>query len=255
MTTAAFAPDHPGADIRPSPNFGDRRDGRPVDLLLLHYTGMETGQGAEDWLCDPRSEVSCHYIVHEDGRVVQMVPEEKRAWHAGRSFWKGETDINSCSVGIEIVNGGHEFGLPGYPDRQIDAVIAVSRGIVVRHGIAPERVLAHSDVAPGRKRDPGELFPWRRLAQQGIGHWVEPSPSVGGRFFAQGDSGQPVEALQSMLALYGYRAAITGVFDENTAADVAAFQRHFRPGRVDGVADISTIDTLHRLLAALPAYA
>jgi N-acetylmuramoyl-L-alanine amidase len=255
MTTASFAPDHAGADIRPSPNFAERRDGKPADILLLHYTGMETGQGAEDWLCDPQSEVSCHYIVHEDGRIVQMVPEEKRAWHAGRSFWKGETDINSRSIGIEIVNGGHEFGLPVYPGRQVEAVIELARGIVARHAIAPERVLAHSDVAPGRKRDPGELFPWSRLAQQGIGHWVEPSPLGGGRFFARGDSGQPVEALQSMLALYGYRSVITGVFDENTAADVAAFQRHFRPARVDGVADISTIDTLHRLLSALPSYA
>jgi len=255
MTTASFAPDHAGADIRPSPNIGERRDGKPADILLLHYTGMETGQGAEDWLCDPQSEVSCHYIVHEDGRIVQMVPEEKRAWHAGRSFWKGETDINSRSIGIEIVNGGHEFGLPAYPGRQVEAVIELARGIVARHAIAPERVLAHSDVAPGRKRDPGELFPWSRLAQQGIGHWVEPSPLGGGRFFARGDSGQPVEALQSMLALYGYRSVITGVFDENTAADVAAFQRHFRPARVDGVADISTIDTLHRLLSALPSYA
>lgn len=255
MTVERFAPDHPGADIRPSPNFGERRDGKPADILLLHYTGMETGQGAEDWLCAPQSEVSCHYIVHEDGRVVQMVPEEKRAWHAGRSFWKGETDINSRSIGIEIVNGGHEFGLPGYPDRQIGAVIELSRGIVERHAIAPERVLAHSDVAPGRKRDPGELFPWAQLAGEGIGHWIEPSPLRGGRFFSRGDAGQPVEALQSMLALYGYRTAITGVFDENTVADVAAFQRHFRPERVDGVADASTIETLHRLLSALPSWA
>lgn len=249
MTAAIFAPDHPGAAIRPSPNFGERRDGKAPDILLLHYTGMATGQGAEDWLCEPQSEVSCHYIVHEDGRIVQMVPEEMRAWHAGKGFWKGETDINSRSVGIEIVNGGYEFGLPDYPDRQIDAVIGLSRGIVERHAIAPERVLAHSDVAPGRKRDPGELFPWARLAGEGIGHWVEPSPLGGGRFFTRGDGGQPVEALQSMLALYGYRTAITGVFDDNTAADVAAFQRHFRPARVDGVADASTIETLHRLLS------
>lgn len=252
METAAFAPDHPGAELRPSPSFGERRDGKSADILLLHYTGMETGRCAEDRLCDPQSEVSCHYLVHEDGRIVQMVAEQRRAWHAGRSFWKGETDINSRSVGIEIVNGGHDFGLPPFPDRQIDAVIELARDIVTRHAIVPERVLAHSDVAPGRKLDPGELFPWARLAEEGIGHWVDPSPLGGGRFFARGDSGQPVEALQSMLALYGYRAAITGDFDDDTAADVAAFQRHFRPQRVDGVADISTIETLHRLLAALP---
>ncbi|GAB4350064.1 MAG: N-acetylmuramoyl-L-alanine amidase [Oricola sp.] len=255
MRTADFPPDHPGADIRPSPNFGDRRGGRAADLLLLHYTGMETGSGAEDWLCDPQSGVSCHYLVHEDGRIVQMVPEKMRAWHAGESFWNGETDINSCSIGIEIVNGGHEFGLPEFPDRQVAAVIGLARDIVARHGIAPERVLAHSDVAPGRKRDPGELFPWRRLAEEGVGHWVEPSPLGGGRFLARGDGGQPVEALQSMLALYGYRTSVSGVFDDNTAADIAAFQRHFRPARVDGVADASTIETLHRLLAALPRFA
>jgi N-acetylmuramoyl-L-alanine amidase len=256
MTTASFAPDHAGADIRPSPNFGERRDGKPADILLLHYTGMETGQGAEDWLCDPQSEVSCHYIVHEDGRIVQMVPEEN----------------SRLACRAELLEGRdrHQFPLDRHRDRQwrsrvrpaglsrmrqIEAVIELARGILARHAIAPERVLAHSDVAPGRKRDPGELFPWSRLAQQGIGHWVEPSPLGGGRFFARGDSGQPVEALQSMLALYGYRSVITGVFDENTAADVAAFQRHFRPARVDGVADISTIDTLHRLLSALPSYA
>lgn len=254
MNDASFAPDFADATVRPSPNKGERKSGAPVDILLLHYTGMETGQGAEDWLCDPQSEVSCHYIVHEDGRAVQMVPEALRAWHAGRSHWKGETDINSRSVGIEIVNGGHEFGLPAFPDQQIEAVIALSRNIVARRAISPERVLAHSDVAPGRKRDPGELFPWNRLAAAGVGHWVDPAPLGGGRFFSVGDNGQPVEALQSMLAMYGYNAAITGVFDENTAAVVAAFQRHFRPARVDGVADASTIETLHRLLTALPAW-
>ncbi|MAZ16211.1 MAG: N-acetylmuramoyl-L-alanine amidase [Ahrensia sp.] len=253
MNDAPFAPDFADAIVRSSPNSGERKGESPVDILLLHYTGMETGQGAEDWLCDPQSEVSCHYIVHEDGRVVQMVPEALRAWHAGRSHWKGETDINSRSVGIEIVNGGHEFGLPAFPAPQIDAVIALSRDILARNAIPPERVLAHSDVAPGRKRDPGELFPWDRLAAAGVGHWVEPAQIGGGRFFSKGDTGQPIEALQSMLAMYGYKAAITGAFDENTAAVVAAFQRHFRPARVDGVADASTIETLHRLLTALPA--
>ncbi|WP_370318864.1 N-acetylmuramoyl-L-alanine amidase [Oricola sp.] len=253
MNDAPFAPDFADAIIRPSPNIGERKGEAPVDILLLHYTGMETGQGAEDWLCDPQSEVSCHYIVHEDGRVVQMVPEALRAWHAGRSHWKGETDINSRSVGIEIVNGGHEFGLPAFPAPQIDAVITLSRDILARNAIPPERVLAHSDVAPRRKRDPGELFPWDRLAAADVGHWVEPAQIGGGRFFSKGESGQPIEALQSMLAMYGYKAAITGVFDENTAAVVAAFQRHFRPARVDGVADASTIETLHRLLTALPA--
>jgi len=253
MNDAPFAPDFTSASVRFSPNTGERVGGGPVDILLLHYTEMESGKIAENWLCDPQSEVSCHYIVHEDGCVVQMVPEALRAWHAGRSCWKGETDINSRSIGIEIVNGGHEYGLPAFPDMQIEAVIALSRDILARNAIPPERVLAHSDVAPGRKRDPGELFPWGRLAAAGVGHWVEPSALGGGRFFSTGDTGQPVEALQSMLAMYGYNADITGAFDEKTAAVVAAFQRHFRPARVDGVADASTIETLHRLLSALPA--
>lgn len=255
MKEAVFLPDFRAATARPSPNFGERRGDAPVDILLLHYTGMETAKSAEDWLCSERSGVSCHYFVDEDGRVVQMVPEAMRAWHAGESFWQGETDINSRSVGVEIANGGHDFGSPEFPAAQIEAVIALSADIIGRHGIAPERVLAHSDVAPSRKSDPGEKFPWAELARRGIGHWVEPVAPGGGRFFCAGDSGQPVEALQSMLALYGYRTRITGSFDEETAADVRAFQRHFRPARVDGVADASTIETLHRLLRALPKYA
>lgn len=217
---------------------------------MLHYTGMESGQAAQDWLCNIKSGVSCHYIVHEDGRIVQMVPEAMRAWHAGTGSWEGETDINSRSIGIEIVNPGHEFGYPDFPDAQITAVIDLSRGIVDRWNIPGHRVLAHSDTAPGRKADPGEKFPWDRLYSHGIGHWVEPAPVGGGRFFTVGDSGEPVEALQSMFALYGYGIEITGQFDDRTRTVVEAFHRHFRQAKVDGVADVSTIDTLHRLLAA-----
>ncbi len=250
---SGFAPDHCGAEVRPSPNFGDRRDGKHVSILLLHYTGMPDGPGAEAWLCDPASEVSCHYIVHEDGRIVQMVRESDRAWHAGASQWAGETDINSCSVGIEIVNPGHPGGLPGFPPAQIAAVTELSRGIVDRYGIAPERVLAHSDVAPGRKLDPGENFPWRVLAEAGIGRFVEPVAIAEGPILSEGDSGPPVEALQSMLALYGYGVEISGRFDARMRAVVEAFQRHFRPARVDGMADRSTVETLHALLSGLLA--
>ncbi len=247
----SFSPDVPGCEVAASPNSGERRDNKKPDMLLLHYTGMETGQSAQDWLCSPESEVSCHYIVHEDGRTVQMVPEGLRAWHAGAGFWAGETDINSHSIGIEIVNPGHAFGYPDFPDRQIEEVITLSRSIIERNAIAPERVLAHSDTSPGRKCDPGEKFPWRRLYEAGIGHFVDPATIRSGRFFSLGDTGQPVEALQSMYALYGYGVDITGTFDERTKAVVEAFQRHFRPQRVDGVADVSTIDTLHRLIAGL----
>jgi len=249
---SAFLPDFPHADVIPSPNHGERRDGMSADMIILHYTGMETTQAALDWLAAPESQVSAHYFVFEDGRIVQMVPEARRAWHAGKSVWKGADDINSRSIGIEIANPGHPGGLPDFPDEQIEAVIALCQDIIRRHGIAPERVLGHSDVAPIRKVDPGEKFPWERLAAAGVGHFVEPAPITGGRFFQRGDSGPPVEALQAMLALYGYDTPVNGIYCERTEGDVAAFQRHFRRERVDGVADFSTIDTLHRLLKALP---
>jgi N-acetylmuramoyl-L-alanine amidase len=248
---SGFHPDHDRAEIRVSPNFGPRREVLRPDMILLHYTGMESAEAAEAWLCDPASEVSAHYLVHEDGRIVQMVREADRAWHAGRGSWRGRTDVNSLSVGIEIANPGHAFGYPDFPDGQVESVIALCRGIASRHAIPPERVLAHSDTAPGRKVDPGEKFPWARLAAAGVGHWTEPATIGGGRFLAEGDRGAPVEALQSMLAIYGYGVDISGRFDTTTRIVVEAFQRHFRPARVDGVADRSTIETLHCLLSGL----
>jgi N-acetylmuramoyl-L-alanine amidase len=196
--------------------------------------------------------VSSHYFVFEDGRVLSLVPEERRAWHAGAGSWAGESDVNSRSIGVEIANAGHPGGLPEYPEPQIKALVALCRDILGRHPIPPHRVLAHSDVAPGRKLDPGERFPWRRLADEGVGHWVEPVEIGGGRFLARGEAGQPVEALQAMLALYGYGIEIDGMFGPRTEAVVAAFQRHFRPNQVDGVADSSTLKTLRDLLTALP---
>ncbi|WP_159948376.1 N-acetylmuramoyl-L-alanine amidase [Rhizobium sp. 18065] len=251
----SFAAECRLAEVVPSPNFGERIGVTRPDILLLHYTGMPTGEGAQAWLCNPESQVSSHYIVHEDGRVVQMVPEDRRAWHAGQSSWAGETDINSRSIGIEIANAGHPAGLPDYPDRQIESLIELCRECVERHQIAPERVLAHSDVAPVRKVDPGENFPWSKLHHAGVGHWVEPAPLGGGRFFQRGDQGQPVEALQSMLSFYGYAIEINGDYCAKTEGVVAAFQRHFRPVKVDGIADSSTIETLHRLLTSLPRFA
>ncbi|MGA2794637.1 MAG: N-acetylmuramoyl-L-alanine amidase [Roseiarcus sp.] len=237
-----------------SPNHGERRAFARPDAVILHYTGMPTGAQALAWLCDPASEVSSHYFVWEDGRVVQLVAEDRRAWHAGRGAWKGESDLNSASIGVEIVNPGHS--LPGedpppFPDAQIDGLIALLSDIGARFSIAPERVLAHSDIAPGRKRDPGERFPWDALWRVGIGHWAAPSAVAAGRTFARGEEGPPIRALQAMLALYGYGLAITGVYDAQTRDVVAAFQRHFRPARVDGQADVSTIETLRALLAGL----
>ncbi len=249
-----FACDYPAARVVPSPNHGERAGGLKPDMIILHYTGMATAAAALDWLCRDESQVSSHYFVHEDGRVDQLVAEDRRAWHAGKSNWKGESDINSRSIGIEIANAGHPGGLPDFPSIQIDAVVELCRNCGERWSIAPERVLAHSDIAPIRKVDPGEKFPWERLHSGGVGHWVPPAPIGGGRFFQRGDQGQPVEAVQTMLSLYGYGIEVTGVFCEKTEGAVAAFQRHFRPSQVDGIADVSTLDTLHRLLSGLPHF-
>lgn len=253
MSDTLFAPDSRFVDeVRVAPNVNER-EGGPADILLLHYTGMPEGEKALKWLCMEVSKVSCHYFVFEDGRIVQSVPESKRAWHAGVSSWKGEEDNNSRSIGIEISNPGHEHGYVPFAEAQIEAVIKLSKDICRRNNILPERVLAHSDIAPSRKEDPGELFPWDRLHEAGIGHWVPEEPLGDGRFFQLGEQGEPVAALQSMLALYGYGLEVNGNFDEKTRDVVAAFQRHFRQSKVDGVADASTIATLHRLIKKLPA--
>jgi N-acetylmuramoyl-L-alanine amidase len=233
-----------------SPNVEARRDNAKPTMLILHYTGMDDAQRACDWLCNPKSKVSCHYLVNESGAITQMVDEGLRAWHAGISTWHDERDINSCSVGIEIQNPGHSAAYPDFPKAQMLAVIALSQDIVERYGIGARQVLAHSDIAPTRKIDPGEKFDWAWLYREGIGHWVKPEALGGGPFLQSGDKGQSVEALQGMLKLYGYGVDITGVFDALTFATVRAFQLHFRPEKVDGIADTSTVATLHRLLAS-----
>lgn len=238
-------------EVRPAANASERRGGAPVDMLVLHYTGMKDENDALDWLVSANSKVSCHYFIFEEGRIVQTVPETLRAWHAGAAGWRGHSDINSRSIGIEIANPGHEHGYRPFPDIQMEAVIELCRDIVGRRGIEPRNLVAHSDIAPMRKQDPGELFPWKRLSEAGLGHFVEAEPVSGGRFFQLGDSGDPVAALQKMLALHGYEIGITGEFNEITQACVSAFQRHFRPERIDGVADTSTIATLHKSLQAL----
>lgn len=245
---AAPVPDSPVAsEFIASPNHGERRGYAQPDCVILHYTGMPTGAGALAQLCNPAAEVSSHYFVWEDGRVVQLVAEDRRAWHAGQSFWKGESDLNSASIGIEIVNCGHE-SLPPYPKPQVDAVTALVRDIGVRRAIAPRRILAHSDIAPGRKRDPGEHFPWETLWRAGVGHWTLAPPPNAEPIFKRGQEGAPIRSLQAMLALYGYGVELTGVYDHQTRVVVAAFQRHFRPARVDGETDASTVETLRMLL-------
>jgi len=243
------------ADVVPSPNY-DERHGGPPDMILLHYTGMQTGEAALERLTAPDSKVSAHYLVFEDGRIVQCVPEERRAWHAGVASWGGERDINSRAIGIEVVNPGHEFGYRNFPLRQTAAVISLCKAILMRRGpLQPARVLAHSDVAPGRKQDPGERFPWQLLHESGIGHWVRPAPlTAEGPTLRIGDEGEAVTQLQRQLAFYGYGIEANGHYDERTREVVTAFQRHFRPARVDGIADASTSRTLHALIKALPEH-
>lgn len=307
----AAVPCSPVADrVHPSPNHGERR-GCPKtgntapDSIILHYTGMPSASEALLWLANPISEVSCHYFVFEDGRVWQMVPENRRAWHAGKGSWHGETDMNSRSIGIEIANTGHDLSKmaiasevgtssreamtlnektpyplpppgPDFPDAQIEAVIALVADIKARWKIPDARILAHSDISPGRKIDPGERFPWERLAAVGVGLWPspalwpdltppsspdhrgEPGDDKGGGspadrpgpVYKYGDEGLPVAALQSMFAAFGYGIEITGVYDQQTFDIVTAFQRHWRQGCVDGVADGETVACLRALYSA-----
>ena len=239
-----------GADMihdRPSPNFDRRPEGRAVEMLILHYTGMTSAAAALDRLCDPEAKVSAHYAIEEDGTVWRLVPEEARAWHAGISFWRGERDINGLSIGIELVNPGHEFGYRPFPEPQMAALEDLARAILARHPIPADKVLGHSDVAPARKLDPGELFDWRRLARAGIGLWPDDAPQA----TSVAATGVDIAGVQIALARFGYEVAATGVLDAATRCAVSAFQRHFRPGRVDGSPDVETCHRLAALLAGL----
>jgi N-acetylmuramoyl-L-alanine amidase len=209
----------------PAVNFGERKS--QTDMLVLHYTGMKSGPAAVKWLCTQRSGVSCHYLVDVDGAITQMVCESKRAWHAGKSFWRGNDDINSCSVGIEIQNEGHPAGNPPFPDRQISAVIALSKDIIARNDIPANRVLGHSDVAPGRKVDPGEHFPWAVLARHGVGFWP------------QTDLLKPQTDLSEVIGHLG-NIGYDCRSESNIKAVLKSFQMHFRPMKVDGEIDRET---------------
>jgi N-acetylmuramoyl-L-alanine amidase len=237
------------AEVRPSPNHGERN--ASPDMIVLHYTGMPNDEDAISHLCNPASEVSAHYVVLQDGYIIQLVAEARRAWHAGASSWAGESDINSRSIGIEIANPGHDHGYPAFPKRQVAAVTALCRSILSRHRIAADRVLAHSDIAPSRKRDPGEKFPWKTLADSGVGLWVKPAPiAEAGPVFTLGDTNPAIEETQALLANYGYGVTVSGHLDGATRDALAAFQRHFRPQGVDGNIDGSTLATLKDLIAA-----
>jgi N-acetylmuramoyl-L-alanine amidase len=246
-----FQPDSSVVErVEPSPNFDDRPGlGRP-DMIVLHYTGMQSCDEAIHRLCDPNARVSSHYVVLESGSIVQLVHESRRAWHAGVSAWSGDTDINSRSIGIEICNPGHDFGYPDFPPRQIAATITLCRGILTRNIIRPENIVAHSDVAPSRKQDPGEKFPWKLLAQSGVGLWVDAGGVGEEQPVRPDDQGRRVTELQKMLADYGYAIEANGNYDTATTEVVTAFQRHFRPAQVDGIADAATLQTLRKLIIA-----
>lgn len=239
-------------ELKPSPNHEPRKHGQKPVILLLHYTGMETSAASLQRLCDPAAKVSCHYLIDEDGRIIQLVDEDERAWHAGLACWRGMSDINSASIGIEIQNIGHNGHYPDFNETQMQSIVALCRDVMARHGIGKEMVLAHSDVAPARKADPGEKFDWRRLHEAGIGHWVEPSVATKGLALAPGDSGELVLELQRALLNYGYCIEPSGYYDAVTQEIVTAFQRHFHPARIDGIADAATMETLKLLLSALP---
>jgi N-acetylmuramoyl-L-alanine amidase len=221
---------------RPSPNFDARGGAGVIDMLILHYTGMKTAQEALDRLCDPAAKVSAHYLIDEDGTVWQLVDELKRAWHAGVSSWRGRGDINSASIGIELVNPGHEFGYRPFPETQMVALEELAREILPRHKIPARHVLGHSDIAPQRKQDPGELFDWVRMGRAGIGLWPE--------FGARARALRTTAELQAALAMIGYACPISGELDAETHLVVAAFQRHFRPKLCDGAPDA---ETRHRI--------
>lgn len=232
---------------RPSPNH-DTRGASPIDMLVLHYTGMETGEAALARMCDAAAKVSAHYMIEEDGRVFHLVPEDRRAWHAGVSSWRGHRDINARSIGIELVNPGHEFGYCDFPDAQIAALVVLARGILDRHAIPARNVVGHSDVAPSRKTDPGERFPWRALAGAGIGLWPEPVQRLGTA--AGFDPDLAIGAARRDLVRIGYPIDENDVPDEATRHVLSAFQRRFRPQRVDGQLDAETAALIAAVAAA-----
>lgn len=241
----------------PCLNHEPRSEGAQVDMLVLHYTGMESPEAALDRLCDPAQKVSAHYMIDEDGSVFRLVPEERRAWHAGLACWRGDRDINDRSIGIELVNPGHDLGYRPFPEEQMAAVERLAREILDRRAIPPERVLGHSDVAPARKCDPGELFDWARLARAGVGLWPPGFDTAEGRAREHArerrfdpDATDPlIGEVQRGLARFGYEIQATGRLDEPARRVVAAFQRHFRPSRVDGLIDSETARRLEALLA------
>jgi N-acetylmuramoyl-L-alanine amidase len=263
----------------PSPNFDDRK--RPIRFIVLHYTGMQSADGALRVLSDPlpqreaylaeippnplmvdgrpadkvlvpapMNKVSSHYLAYEDGRMFQLVDEAKRAWHAGRGSWDSETDMNSCSIGIEIANGGHDYGLPDFPEAQIQSVMTLVKAIMDRHGLDRQHVIGHSDLAPSRKPDPGEKFPWKRLAEAGLSIWPKAGPEDGDQrvvFDTLGTLDARIAAMQSSLSAIGYGLTDNGTYDAALQDIIRAFQRRFRQNKADGIIDVETLALIERV--------
>ena len=232
--------------VRSSPNQDARPPAIPIDTLVLHYTGMRTAETALERLCDPASRVSSHYVVEEDGTIWQLVPEERRAWHAGASFWRGNTHINARSIGIEIVNPGHEWGYRPFPAAQMQGLLTLCQALLARHPIPHRNVVAHSDIAPDRKQDPGELFDFSFLSRNGVGLFPHHVADLG-------TSGAPLSAaalapVRADLIAVGYDLAPTGAPDPSLAAVLTAFQRHWRPEAITGAADRGTRARLAALI-------
>jgi N-acetylmuramoyl-L-alanine amidase len=229
-----------------SPNF-DTRHGQAVDMLVLHYTDMRSTDEAVARLCDAEAKVSAHYVVSEKGDVIALVDEKERAWHAGEAFWRGMSNINARSIGIEMANPGHTNGYVHFPEAQMQSVIALCKEIMVRHEIPARNIVGHSDVAFLRKMDPGELFNWSRLARAGVGLFPFHAKPMVGSEQVRGDNGKKVIRLQTALSNWGYGLKLDGDYGVKTEQCVIAFQRHYRPDNIDGAWD----DECAGLLAAL----
>jgi len=224
-----------------SPNFDARPEGQAIDMIVVHYTGMETAAAALERLCDEAASVSAHYVIEEDGRLHRLVPDQARAWHAGVSYWQGLSGVNGCSIGIELVNPGHEFGYRAFPEAQMVALDALLNLLVAKYQVRADRVIGHSDVAPTRKQDPGELFPWNRFAAQGVGLAVPE-----GATFADETPVDDHSELVNCLRIIGYDLEVP-------QAALGAFQRHFRPALINGIVDEGTVRAARLVAAAAEA--
>lgn len=210
----------------PSPNFNKRPSSRNPELIIIHYTGMQPAGDALSKLCNPDAAVSAHYLIEKNGSIYRLVEDKNRAWHAGLSYWQGERDINGISLGIELDNGGHDFALPSYPAKQIEALLSLLSELSQKYHISPERIIGHSDIAPSRKIDPGEHFPWEILHKYGFGLWPGDLPVR--------DEPQSIPQVQEILEEIGYDCPQTNILDPLTVAVIQAFQRHFTPAEITG---------------------